>query len=57
LPGWSQSTLGVTSLDALPATARTYLKTIEDLGGVPIDLISTGPDRNQTLVLRHPFVA
>ncbi|WP_295459166.1 adenylosuccinate synthase [uncultured Thiodictyon sp.] len=55
LPGWSESTVGAASLDALPANARAYLKTIEDLCGLPIDLISTGPDRGETLVLRHPF--
>jgi adenylosuccinate synthase len=57
LPGWSESTVGTERLDALPANARAYLRTIEDLSGVPIDLISTGPDRYQTLVLRHPFAA
>jgi adenylosuccinate synthase len=55
LPGWSESTVGAASLEALPANARSYLKTIEDLCGLPIDLISTGPDRGETLVLRHPF--
>jgi adenylosuccinate synthase len=55
LPGWSTSTVGAESLAALPANARSYLKTIEDLCGLPIDLISTGPDRGETLVLRHPF--
>jgi adenylosuccinate synthase len=55
LPGWSQSTVGAASRESLPANARAYLKTIEDLSGLPIDLISTGPERNATLVLRHPF--
>jgi adenylosuccinate synthase len=55
LPGWSESTLGTTTFDALPPNARSYLETIERLSGLPIDLISTGPDRNQTLVRRHPF--
>ncbi len=55
LPGWSESTVGATSLDVLPANARAYLETIEGMCGLPIDLISTGPDRNQTLVCRHPF--
>jgi adenylosuccinate synthase len=55
LPGWSESTLGATALGALPANARDYLETIERLSGLPIDLISTGPDRSQTLVRRHPF--
>jgi adenylosuccinate synthase len=57
LPGWKASTVGATRLDALPVEARDYLKRIETLVGVPLDLISTGPDRNQTIVLRHPFDA
>lgn len=55
LPGWEESTFGVRSLDALPANARTYIKRIEELLAVPIDIISTGPDRNQTIILKHPF--
>lgn len=55
LPGWSESTVGATSLEVLPANARAYLESIEGMCGLPIDLISTGPDRNQTLVCRHPF--
>ncbi|MBK5962753.1 adenylosuccinate synthase [Thiocystis minor] len=54
-PGWSESTFGVTSLDDLPANARAYLETIERLSGLPIDIISTGPDRVETLIRRHPF--
>jgi len=57
MPGWSQSTVGAGSLAALPRAARDYLERIEELGGVPIDIVSTGPDRNQTLVVRHPFNA
>ncbi|MEY4761419.1 MAG: hypothetical protein RLZZ200_1275, partial [Pseudomonadota bacterium] len=53
--GWSESTVGVTSYDALPANARSYLKRLEQLVAVPIDIVSTGPDRDQTIVLRHPF--
>jgi adenylosuccinate synthase len=55
LPGWKEPTVGITDLDALPVNARAYLKRIESLVGVPLDLISTGPDRNQTIILRHPF--
>ena len=55
LPGWSESTLGVKSVDGLPANARAYITRIEELIGAPIDIISTGPDRNETIVLRHPF--
>jgi adenylosuccinate synthase len=55
MPGWKESTIGITSYDALPPNARAYLKRLEQLAGVPIDIISTGPDRDQTIVLRHPF--
>ena len=55
MPGWQTSTQGIKSYDKLPATAINYLKKIEELGGVPIDIISTGPDRLETIVLRHPF--
>jgi adenylosuccinate synthase len=55
LPGWSESTLGLTRLEELPANARAYLDRIEALVGAPIDIISTGPDRNETIVLRHAF--
>ena len=54
-PGWSESTFGVTDFDDLPANAQAYLETIERLSGLPIDLISTGPDRVETLIRRHPF--
>lgn len=55
MPGWTDSTLGVTSVEALPANARAYIKRIEALVGAPVDIISTGPDRNETIVLRHPY--
>jgi adenylosuccinate synthase len=55
IPGWSGSTVGATTWEALPAEARAYLETIEQLSGLPIDLVSTGPDRVETLVRRHPF--
>ena len=54
-PGWSESTVGVTNYDALPLNARRYLERLQELVGVPIDIVSTGPDREQTIVLRHPF--
>jgi adenylosuccinate synthase len=57
LPGWSECTVGVTGYEALPANARRYLERLERLVEVPIDMISTGPDREQTIVLRHPFGA
>ncbi len=55
LPGWQDSTVGVTALKELPANARNYLARIEELAGVPVDIISTGPDREQTIIERHPF--
>ena len=55
MPGWQESTVGVREHAKLPASARAYLARIESLCGVPIDLISTGPDREETIVLRHPF--
>jgi adenylosuccinate synthase len=54
-PGWSDSTVGVTQLADLPRNARSYLERIEEICRVPIDLISTGADRDQTIVRRHPF--
>jgi len=55
LPGWRESTVGITEYLALPANARAYLERLQGAVGVPIDMISTGPDRAQTIVLRHPF--
>ena len=55
MPGWSESTVGVKTYDGLPQAARAYIKKIEEVVGVPVDIISTGPDRNETIVLRHPF--
>ena len=55
LPGWRESTVGVTEYAALPGNARRYLERLEALAQVPLDMISTGPDRDQTIVLRHPF--
>ncbi|MCK9510397.1 MAG: adenylosuccinate synthase [Pigmentiphaga sp.] len=55
LPGWSESTVGITEYDKLPANARRYLERVAEICGVPIDLVSTGPDRLETIVLRHPF--
>ncbi|HKC15424.1 MAG TPA: adenylosuccinate synthase, partial [Steroidobacteraceae bacterium] len=57
MPGWSESTAGVREFDALPPAARAYLKRVEKLVGVPLDLISTGSDRDHTIVLRAPFDA
>jgi adenylosuccinate synthase len=55
MPGWKDSTVGLTRFAELPRAARNYLRRIEKLLGVPIDVISTGPERAQTIVLRHPF--
>jgi adenylosuccinate synthase len=55
LPGWRESTVGVKTLDGLPPAARTYIKRMEEICAVPVDMISTGPDRDETIVLRHPF--
>ncbi len=55
LPGWQESTLGAKTLAELPANARAYIKRIEEVTGAPVDIISTGPDRVETIVLRHPF--
>jgi adenylosuccinate synthase len=55
MPGWATPTLGVTRERDLPEAARRYLERIEQIVGVPIDVISTGPDRDQTIIRRHPF--
>ncbi len=57
MPGWSENTFGAKSLDALPQAALNYIKRIEELTGVPVDIISTGPDRNETIIKVHPFEA
>ncbi|MFD2189296.1 adenylosuccinate synthase [Pistricoccus aurantiacus] len=56
LPGWSESTLGIKAIEELPANARSYISFLEEQVGTPIDIISTGPDRNETIVLRNPFL-
>jgi adenylosuccinate synthase len=57
LPGWSETTFGVKTLEGLPQAARDYIKRVEEVTGVPIDIISTGPDRSETMILRDPFDA
>ncbi|MFZ9408496.1 MAG: adenylosuccinate synthase [Burkholderiaceae bacterium] len=57
LPGWSQTTVGVTRLQDLPVQSRDYLRRIEAITGVPIAIISTSPDRDHTILLHDPFVA
>jgi adenylosuccinate synthase len=53
--GWQESTVGITEFGKLPQKARDYLARIEELAGVPVDIISTGPDREQTIIKKHPF--
>lgn len=55
MPGWSESTYGVKNYDDLPENAQAYLKRIEEIVDVPLDIISTGPDRDETILVRHPF--
>ncbi|KAE8175864.1 adenylosuccinate synthase [Photobacterium carnosum] len=55
MPGWSETTFGAKTLDALPQAALDYIARIEELTGVPIDIISTGPDRNETIIKVHPY--
>ncbi|MDR0478689.1 MAG: adenylosuccinate synthase, partial [Burkholderiaceae bacterium] len=57
LEGWSETTVGVTDYARLPVNARLYLQRIEQAVGVPVHIISTSPDREHTIVLRHPFLA
>ncbi|MDX1787125.1 MAG: adenylosuccinate synthase [Psychrobacter sp.] len=57
LQGWSESTVGITNYDDLPENAKIYIKRIEELIGCPVDIISTGPDREETIVLRDPYDA
>jgi adenylosuccinate synthase len=57
MDGWSDTTVGVTELDKLPVNARLYLQRIEQVTGVPIHVVSTSPDRDHTIMMRHPFLA
>lgn len=57
LPGWTQSTVGMTDYDALPPAAQRYLQRIEEITGVPIHMVSTSPDRDHTILLRNPYAA
>jgi len=53
--GWSEPTNGITDFAKLPANARSYLARMEELAGVPLDIVSTGAERHETIVLRHPY--
>jgi adenylosuccinate synthase len=57
LPGWSENTFGLNRWEDLPKNAQVYLKRLEQLCDVPVDIVSTGPERDETIVLRHPFGA
>ncbi|UXU86393.1 adenylosuccinate synthase [Burkholderia sp. S-53] len=53
--GWKESTVGIKTWEALPANAQAYLTRVQEVAGVPVDMVSTGPDRDETILLRHPF--
>ena len=55
MPGWNTSTIGTDSFDSLPIEAQNYIRKIEELADLPVDILSTGPDRNETLILNNPF--
>jgi adenylosuccinate synthase len=55
VPGWTESTVGAQRVEDLPPAAVSYIKRLEALVGAPIDIISTGPDRAETIVLRNPY--
>ncbi|TNF32548.1 MAG: adenylosuccinate synthase [Gammaproteobacteria bacterium] len=55
MPGWKESTVGARKLDQLPQNARNYLDRLADVVGVPVDIVSTGPERDETIILRNPY--
>ena len=55
IDGWDECTKGIKEFDKLPVNARAYISRIQTLIGIPIDIISTGPDRDDTVILNHPF--
>ena len=55
MPGWQESTFGIKTYEELPENAKAYLKKIEELCGARIAMISTGPDREETILMEHPF--
>nr|WP_302444714.1 adenylosuccinate synthase [Hafnia alvei] len=57
MPGWKETTFGVKDHSKLPQAALNYIKRVEEVTGVPVDIISTGPDREETMILRDPFDA
>jgi len=55
MPGWTESTVGIKNFDQLPKPAQNYLKRIESICEIPVDMVSTGPGREETIVIRHQF--
>jgi len=55
MPGWNCSTIGTRSFDELPIEAQNYIRKIEELSQLPVDILSPGPDRDETLILQNPF--
>ncbi len=55
MPGWQENTADMTSMEQLPANARAYLNRIEELLGIPIAMLSTGPERDSTIIIHNPF--
>jgi adenylosuccinate synthase len=55
LPGWKVSTVGIKELNELPKAARVYLRRLEEILKIPVDMVSTGPDRDENIIIRHPF--
>jgi adenylosuccinate synthase len=55
LPGWKDSTVGITRYEELPANARGYLERLQAIVDVPITMISTGPERDETIIRENPF--
>ncbi len=55
IPGWSELTKGITAFDKLPDDAKRYIARLEQLLGIPVDIVSTGPERDETIIRRHPF--
>jgi adenylosuccinate synthase len=55
MPGWKESTVGARKIEQLPQNARNYLNRLEQVVGVPVDIISTGPERDETIILKNPY--
>ena len=55
MPGWNCSTIGTRSFRELPIEAQNYIRKIEELSQLPVDILSTGPDRDETLIIQNPF--